>query len=676
MKHTLISGGIALLCLSGAMVAAWWAFQQRSSPGPLHSSHAAIGQLWGNKGCNACHGSGDIVAGNSLAAACNVCHTLIAEQISKKVGIHGSLQDYQQQRCEACHREHLGNSISLVSDESFRAAGIVERDYYNHTHVPEYSLNGAHDRLGCAKCHTLADSVGVAVGDHRFLGLSQECFKCHEDVHKGELGPNCAECHGQDRPFKESPLFKHPATFPLVEGHARLRCSECHTTPKVFTGASTVCAACHTDTYDATSRPSHKLTGLGTDCAQCHGTAKWEASEYQHPDSFLLIGAHERVACAACHTEGEKQNAVVAYATDKSCADCHASPHTQDFVEVAARTMPPGSDSCSACHDRSDRLWSEAMPRLTPELHAASGFPLTKPHDKQKCAECHAGLEPGHVRSTDAKLWIVRFPGRVEKACEACHKDPHGGQFVLSPSKGACAQCHEATKFFPTMFDVDRHAQTEFPLIGNHKGVACALCHKVEREIRQFKGTTKLCADCHKDIHKGTFDGDDLPGEVNGQTGCARCHTPLDFRKVDWTAKEHGTWTGEVLVGKHATAACNDCHRRDQAPGSTPEPIKAAPKACNACHEDIHWGQFRIGTETDCARCHKSTDDFKTIVFDHDKDSRFPLDKDHRSLACVACHKPVEFEGRSIVRYKPLGIVCADCHDSRPQRDVPQGSPP
>ena len=71
-----------------------------------------------------------------------------------------------------------------------------------------------------------------------------------------------------------------------------------------------------------------------------------------------------------------------------------------------------------------------------------------------------------------------------------------------------------------------------------------------------------------------------------------------------------------------------------------------------------------------------SLTNFFNNVFDHDKDSRFPLDKDHRNLACVACHKPVEFAGRSVVRYKPLGIVCADCHDPRPQRNLPEGSSP
>lgn len=676
MKHKILSGGIALVCLSGAMVAAWWAFQQRSSPGPLHSSHAAINELRGNQGCTACHGSGSIVAGSSMAAACNVCHTLIADQITSQVGIHGTLKDFQQRRCEACHREHLGNAASLVSEESFRAAGIADMDYYNHVHVPGYSLSGAHDRLACVKCHTLADSVGVAEGDHRFLGLSQECVTCHEDVHKGELGLKCAECHGQERPFKESPLFKHPDTFPLVDGHAGRKCSECHTTPKVFTGASTVCASCHTDTFEATTKPSHEVTGLGTDCVKCHTTKDWLVPHYEHTDKFLLIGGHEKVACASCHSEGTKQNSVVAFSIDHSCVDCHESPHAPEFVEVATRSRSVGSDACAVCHDRSDKLWSEAMARLTPELHAASGFPLSVPHDKQKCAECHAGLEPGHVRSKDANLWSVRFAGRKAEACEVCHKDPHGGQFAKSASKGACVQCHEATRFFPTMFDADRHAQCEFPLIGNHRGVACALCHKVEGKVRQFVGTTHACADCHKDIHNGTFDGDDLPREVDGKTGCARCHTPLDFNKVAWTAADHKTWTGELLTGKHATAKCDDCHRRDQKPGGKPEPIKAAPKACNACHEDIHWGQFRVGTETDCARCHRSTDDFKTIVFDHDKDSRFKLDKDHRNLECVACHKPVEFGGRSVVRYKPLGTVCADCHDSRPQRNLPEGRSP
>lgn len=668
MKQRALSLTIGLICLGGVGAAAWWGYQQRTSPGPLHSSHINVVELRGNNGCNACHGTGAINAGDSLASACLDCHTLVADQLKHLTGIHGNLDARTVNRCEACHHEHLGDAMPLVSEVAFRSAGVVDSELYDHSHVPKFNLHGAHDRLACVKCHPIANEPVVKQGEHRFLGFSQDCVACHEDVHKGELGPDCASCHGQERPFKESPLFKHPESFPLRDGHAGRQCSECHTEPKVFTGLSLECGSCHMDDYDKTTKPPHVVAGMDTNCLTCHTAIKWQITNFTHPQEFPLIGGHAGVACASCHTEGEKQREVESYISKPTCAACHESPHQPDFVEVGARSSPDAADACAACHNAGDALWSASLERLTPEQHAATGYPLTAPHDIQKCSECHAGLEPGHVRSEDPNLWKLRFPGRQPQQCERCHEDPHMGQFKDTQSQGACASCHQMTRFFPTLYDAHRHGECRFPLEGGHLAVACADCHKLEGEVRKFVGTTNICADCHKDVHNGAFDKDTMPKEVHGKPGCARCHTTMDFQKVDWTADDHGVWTGEFLKGKHATAACNDCHRRDLQPGQPLSALKKAPKDCASCHQDPHARQFEINSVTDCARCHKSNEQFKTISFDHDKDSRFALDADHKNLECIACHKPVAFDGRQVVRYKPLGIECADCHDSRPQR--------
>jgi hypothetical protein len=674
MKHRALSWSIAAICLLGVSLVAWWGFQQRVSPGPLHPSHANVAELQGNKGCNACHGDNAIAAGDSLAKACVVCHDLIGSQMARRTGIHGAIDAARINSCETCHREHLGDAMPLVSETAFHDAGIVDPEMYDHAHVSMWLLTGKHDQLTCKQCHPNAEALNVEKGQRRFLGQSQVCTACHDDVHKGELGVACAECHGQERPFKESPLFTHPESFPLRFAHANRLCSECHTTPMVFSGQSLECASCHMDSYDATTKPPHRLAGLGTDCTTCHTSTNWQAVTFTHPASFPLIGPHANQSCASCHSEGAKQQQVMAYVGNHSCVSCHASPHEARFVEIAARSFPNAKDSCAACHDSGDMLWSAAIPRLTPALHAATGFPLTKPHDAQTCAQCHAGLEPGHVRSTDANIWKARFPGREPLVCEACHKDPHAGQFASSPSKGACAACHETTRFFPTAFDAERHAACGFALDGGHRAVACASCHKQVEGVRQFVGVTRKCADCHEDVHKGEFDKPGRPIEVHGNTGCARCHSTSDFQEVAWTSADHGLWTGEVLKGKHAQASCNDCHRRDLRPGQALTKLQPAPKACISCHEDIHAGQFRVEAVNDCSKCHKSMERFKPVTFDHDKDSRFVLDADHKNLACGACHKAIEVAGKSIIRYKPLGTRCADCHDSRPVPRIPGDS--
>ena len=79
------------------------------------------------------------------------------------------------------------------------------------------------------------------------------------------------------------------------------------------------------------------------------------------------------------------------------------------------------------------------------------------------------------------------------------------------------------------------------------------------------------------------------------------------------------------------------------------------------CHADPHAAQFARDGSTDCARCHTS-ESFASLRFFHDRDSRFRLGKQHESLECGACHKPVRFKDREVVRYRPLGRKCGSCH--------------
>ena len=763
----LSSRAIAWICLAAVAAIAWWNFDRNPSPGPLHPSHAGVVSLQGNDGCRQCHAEGRFDpaagAGREMAAACNTCHDRIADQITRHTGIHGTLEGSLAFECSECHHEHAGDTLGLVSLAVFQKAGIGAPELYDHAHVGGLKLTGKHLELECAGCHVNARNDMIAEGQSRFLGLTQQCTGCHNDVHKGELGNDCARCHGQSEPFKAVPSFTHPKTFPLVDGHAHRKCSECHTTPGEYKGLSVACAschtddferttrpshrvarigtdcaschdavkwttvrfthdqrfplagkhaavacatchsegapqqevlafekgagcaACHTDDFERTTRPSHRVAGLGTDCASCHGVDDWKAKDFVHDQRFPLIGAHKPLACNGCHAEGDAQRKVVAFTANASCEACHASPHDAKLMTAVRFVRGVGTDACAVCHLPAATNWRDADARMTVELHAATGFELAAPHDKQSCAKCHPGVTATAAAAattlrTEAQ-WKADFPGRRPDGCDACHKDPHGGQFKNADSAGggACIACHARTAFMPTRFDASMHAKCAFPLDGSHRAVACGACHEVVDGVRRFVGTKSACVACHKDIHDGAFDRAGKPATVNGKSDCARCHTTENFARITWTAADHATWTGEVLTGRHATASCNECHRREKPRGRAPAPFKPAPKECAACHEDVHAGQFLLrdepGATTDCARCHKSTESFAPVAFDHQKDSRFPLDADHAKLACAACHKPVDVAGRAIVRYKPLGVKCADCHDPRTLRPRPVGEP-
>lgn len=656
---------LALMLVALVVGVAWWGFRHRTSPGALHPSHASVGALRGNRGCDACHGTGEIVARAPFAGACNECHVEIARSMEGGTGLHGSLAPEVRASCEACHHEHVGDLAPLVSAAAFLRAGVEKFEEYDHRHAESWGLHGAHASLGCVACHALAETPTLPEGSERFLGLAQACTGCHEDAHQGELGSDCASCHGQERPFREAALFAHPETFPLTRGHAGLACTDCHADARNFTGQSTACVSCHQGTFDATTRPAHALAGLATGCLDCHTTQGWTPAEFEHGAGFALVGAHAGLACTACHAPGGPQGEVEAFHGTRSCAACHASPHEARFVSAAARSRPGSGDGCVVCHQAADAGWNLATPRVTPALHLATGFPLARPHDARACVECHPGIRRGSATPWAEEDWRQSFPGREASACEACHDDPHAGQFRESVSGGACASCHLATSFHPTSFDGEMHAAAGFALDGLHRAVACALCHKEVEGVRRFAGTGGACASCHEDVHEGTFDEPGKPRAVRGQEGCARCHTTRGFREVSWTPADHKLWTGEELLGKHGEASCNDCHRRA---GGVIDPGAAfarAPRACVECHQDIHAGQFRERGRVDCARCHAGTRSFRELRFDHQRDSRFALDADHAGLACSACHRAVRVGEGEVVRYKPLGTACADCHDPR-----------
>jgi hypothetical protein len=148
-----------------------------------------------------------------------------------------------------------------------------------------------------------------------------------------------------------------------------------------------------------------------------------------------------------------------------------------------------------------------------------------------------------------------------------------------------------------------------------------------------------------------------------GRDGCARCHETSSFLDVRWTSAAHRQWSGYPLDGAHARVSCSGCHERQvHRDGFV---LNAPSRDCASCHADPHAGQFRRDGRSDCARCHVESDTFTQVRFDHQRDSRFPLDEHHRTLDCAACHRPFAIPGgRPVVRYRPLGTECQDCHGS------------
>lgn len=212
------------------------------------------------------------------------------------------------------------------------------------------------------------------------------------------------------------------------------------------------------------------------------------------------------------------------------------------------------------------------------------------------------------------------------------------------------------------------------PLSKAHQSLSgttqCASCHQFGASAPTFK-----CLDCHKEIarllseHRGYHALLEMKN-LNGKD-CVRCHLEhngVDFPVIHWETPvkqfDHRL-TGYLLEGKHASVACEKCHK----PSNMIPDIRSLFKrqdasksylglsaVCVTCHEDYHKGQLG----KDCESCHNVSDWKAAKQFDHSK-TRYPLTGLHIQVACEKCHKPDHAGGPA--RFKDMKFAaCTACH--------------
>jgi 3-dehydroquinate dehydratase len=208
---------------------------------------------------------------------------------------------------------------------------------------------------------------------------------------------------------------------------------------------------------------------------------------------------------------------------------------------------------------------------------------------------------------------------------------PHGKLAV------PCEACHTANSWrdvsYPLTFE---HGKTGFPLKGQHTLVRCTQCHT----SLAFTGTQRECASCHKDVHRGEL----------GVT-CGRCHSPQSWVIPDMVQRHASTRF--PLLGAHANAACQSCHKNQQK-----HEYVGVSSECFSCHmTDFQNSRSpdhkSAGFSTDCVQCHSVTADRWGTGFDHGRVG-FPLLGAHQAAACISCHAGNAFKG--------IAIQCIGCH--------------
>lgn len=553
----------------------------------------------------------------------------------------------------------------------------------------------------CTECHPAGGQLSA-----------ETCLLCHKELEgrwkrgagyhgrlPAEKKGTCEACHHehQGRDFalvswgKAGRLgFEHKLTgWPLDGAHLEQKCEGCHERRRIkepailkllekqpkrqtYLGVGDGCAACHFDEHRGQ---------VGADCKACHDTREFKkAPGFDHDDTdYPLRGKHVKVACKLCHPtlkdlEGKaafppaKGEAYLKYEPleFKACTDCHKDPHEGRF-----------GNRCQSCHVVEG--WQIVRDgRKDREFHAKTRYPLEGEHEDVECRACH-GPWPGKK---------AKFKGLPFAECGGCHPDAHVGQVTIAKKAGlsGCSACHTVDGFAPARFDAEAHQKTSYRLEGAHRVVGCRSCHppapsvleRVPAQTRrqlaqqrrrplfspaqlQLKLKTDRCDSCHRDVHAGQF-----------KAACASCHRTDTFRLP---AFDHAK-TRYPLEGAHAPVACGKCHGADDKGVVRYAPL---PLTCEACHQDVHLGQFadrqadrqaRGAKPADCARCH-GVKAWKELNFRHQPPfTAYVLEGRHAKVKCERCHPQVALgKGAKASRYKPLPTECEGCH-----QDFHQGS--
>jgi hypothetical protein len=379
---------------------------------------------------------------------------------------------------------------------------------------------------------------------------------------------------------------------------------------------------------------------VSLDCKLCHAEHKgrgrevlgWKAiGEFDHAQlaNFRLDGKHADVRCLDCHKQTTKSGTTTYLTAPSTCSGCHQSRH-------GALAEP--LTHCDRCH--STRDW-KPIEKLKFDHERDARFSLTGKHQAVACGSCHKAKETGAP-------FVFRNPAWTS-GCAACHDNVHGATSLFG--RMSCQKCHSAKASFKEVrFD---HKTTHFPLVGAHRAVVCASCHRSEAQA----APKTTCASCHNDVHRGRF-------EKLGADSCTTCHLPSSFKRIQFDHKRN---TRFPLLGKHQRARCADCHR-----GKPPTEFENVSSllttdaqggvrvACMGCHQhaNVHNKQF---PNTRCLECHQSAGVIESrsdaSKVGHAPGARFPLVDGHAGLACTECHPSGAFGGTS--------MECGSCHEDR-----------
>ncbi len=207
-------------------------------PGKLTVAHQKYEESCGN-----CHDRADRGRQTQL---CLACHKDIAADIAATRGYHGRVVGIARSACRACHTEHKGRDANIVK---------LSRTQFDHS-LSDFQLLGAHATVACDSCHAKGKKYREATSEcsvcHKKVEphdgkLGTNCATCHDasawrhvkfDHDKTKyalrgkhLDVPCVQCHFGNR-YKATPVLCVSCHAPddVHRGERGPKCGDCHST--------------------------------------------------------------------------------------------------------------------------------------------------------------------------------------------------------------------------------------------------------------------------------------------------------------------------------------------------------------------------------------------------------------------------------------------------------------
>ena len=240
-----------------------------------------------------------------------------------------------------------------------------------------------------------------------------------------------------------------------------------------------------------------------------------------------------------------------------------------------------------------------------------------------------AGRRPGQVPGAATRRCSERIAAgkglhaRPEyRDCKPCHVEHHGVDFELVwwGKQGRAGLRPRADRATPS------RASTRARLRAMPRGL-----RRAGRLRRASWARPWTAAACHKDEHRGEFQGREL--------------RVVPRRRARGSRRPGSTTRGRAgrSTGRHAAVACEQVPHaaragsrgagQEPARASVPSPAGTARRATRTCTAP-GWAATARAATAPAAGARS-----RTAGFDHDK-TAYPLQGKHAAVACAACHKP------------------------------------